>query len=247
MPERPLILFGNPSMLEKEKQHGGAPKFYKPVYDRQMARIAPKFETLQNALDHGNVRMTTTANAVDPEYTLVFETIGEPSRFSNAINKLKQQYPDIEWLMELSDSCPNSDDFYVINNRGERDDSKELTTKIFCIMTNRGALSQILSLWNHYRDDPNYSFPHGLSGFKHLFDTLNDIHHWGTQERLHDTGLLDAWREDLVDTGLETLTAQIELFFRSSADNRNTAEQHLRDLITINGGSVGYRQELCAN
>ena len=79
MPERPLVLFAQPSISEKEKKHGGGGKFYRPTYDRQKARISPKFAVLQRALEQGNMRMTTTTNAVEPEYTLVFETIGDPS------------------------------------------------------------------------------------------------------------------------------------------------------------------------
>lgn len=147
MPERPLVLFAQPALADKEKRHGGSGKFYAPSYDRQIARIAPKFELLQRALDRGNMIITNAPNAIDPEYTLVFETVGDPSGFYRAIKKLKEQYPNVEWVMELSDNCPNNDDFYSINGNNERDDTKELSTKIFCIMTNQAALSQILSLW----------------------------------------------------------------------------------------------------
>ena len=238
MSERPLILFGHPALSEKEKRHGGGSHFSSPTYSRQIARIAPKFEILQNALENGHVRMTNFTTAIDPEYTVVFETVGDPDGFYTAIKSLKRQYPNVEWIMELSSSCPNSEDFYVLNKQNERDDTKYLSTKVFCVMTNREALAQILSLWSHYKKDSNYAFPHGFSGFKHLFETLNDVHQWGIQERLYDTGILDAWREDLIDTGVEILNAQIELFFRTSSEKRISAEQHLRGLVEIIGGRV---------
>lgn len=146
MPERPLILFAQPTLLDKDRQRGGGDKFFKPTYDRQVARVAPKFETLRTALVRGNVRITNTADAIEPEYTLVFETVGDPSGFSTAINTLKKSYPNVEWIMELADHCPNSDDFYVVDDNDVRNDNKELLTKIFCIVTNQEALSQILSL-----------------------------------------------------------------------------------------------------
>lgn len=238
MPERPLILFGQPTLLDKDRLYGGGEKFYKPAYDRQVSRIAPKFEILHNALVRGSVRVTDTADAIEPEYTLVFETIGDPSGFSTAINSLKKSYPNVEWIMELADRCPNSDDFYVVDDDNVRNDGKQLLTKIFCIVTNQEALSQILSLWNHYRGDPNYEFERGFTGFRHLFETLNDVHQWGVQERLHDTGLLDIWQDELENPVCANVSVQIELFFRTSAAKRDSAERRLRDIITMAGGSV---------
>ena len=213
-------------------------KFFKPTYDRQVARVAPKFETLRTALVRGNVRITNTADAIEPEYTLVFETVGDPSGFSTAINTLKKSYPNVEWIMELADHCPNSDDFYVVDDNDVRNDNKELLTKIFCIVTNQEALSQILSLWNHYSSNPDYEFERGFAGFRHLFETLNDVHQWGIQERLHDTGLLEIWQDELENPVCENVSVQIELFFRSSVAKRTSAERRLRDIVALAGGSV---------
>lgn len=238
MPERPLVLFAQPSVAEKEKKHGGGGKFYRPTYDRQKARISPKFAVLQRALEQGNIRMTTTTNAVEPEYTLVFETIGDPSGFYTAVNKLKEKFPNVEWVMELSNSCPNDDDFYVLDKSGNRDDNKQLSTKLFCVLTNQEALSQILSLWNNYQTNEQFQFERGLTGFKHLFETLKDVHQWGVQERIEDTGLLEIWHEELQNDTCDFVRTQIELFFRSATTKRNAAEQKIIDLIASIGGEI---------
>lgn len=238
MPERPLVLFAEPSVADKEKKSGGPDKFNKPSYDRQIARLAPKFAELQHALDQGNVKMTTTANAIEPEYTLVFETVGEPSGFFTAINTLKEQYPEVEWIMELSGSCPSDDDFYAMNKNGERNNDKLLSTKIFCIMTNQKALAQILSLWHNYKTNINFKFDRGLTGFKHLFCTLKDVHKWGTQERIEDTGLLEYWTAMVQDSDISTVRTQIELFYRTSEIKRTLAEHRVTDLIESIGGKV---------
>ena len=238
MPERPLILFAEPALADKENQNGRSGNFSKPTFQRQVTRLSPKFELLQSALDQGNVRMTETATAIEPEYTLVFETAGNPEGFYTAIKNLQKTYPNVEWLLELAGKAPNTEDFYMVDRHGNRDDSKELPTKIFCVLTNQRALTQILSLWNHFKVDSAYKFPHGLTGFKHLFLTLNDIHQWGVQERLEDTGVLDDWRVDLLDANRTMVNAQIELFYRSSAEKRNFAEAKLRQLINNSGGAV---------
>ena len=99
MPDRPLVLFPEPTVADKEKRHGGAPRFNKPTYERQISRVAPQFTVLKNVVDQGGVRMTNTANEIEPEYTLVFETIGEPSSFFTAIKTLKKNHPNIELVM----------------------------------------------------------------------------------------------------------------------------------------------------
>lgn len=238
MPDSALILFAQPTTAAKARRFGGAPKIHYPTYDRQMARIAPQFNTLQQALLQGNLHITDTAAGVDPEYTLVFETIGDPDSFYKAIQKLKEQYPNIEWILELSGQCPNTDDFYVVNDSDVRDDDKQLSTKVFCIMTNQQALSEILSLWHHYNQDQNYKFKKGFAGFKHLFNQLNDVHRWGIQERLEDTGVLEVWRYDLEDASRESIRTQIELFFRSSSSKRKAAELRICDIIREAGGSI---------
>lgn len=182
--------------------------------------------------------MTTTATAVEPEYTLVFETVGDPSGFYTAVNTLKTRYPNVEWIMELSNTCPNNDDFYVLDDKGNRDDNKQLSTKVFCILTNQQALSQILSLWNNYSSNEHFKFERGLTGFKHLFSTLKDVHQWGIQERIEDTGLLEEWNEELQDDQNNTVRTQIELFYRSAKHKRDSAECRITDLISSVGGTV---------
>lgn len=237
MPERPLILFAQPAIAERETRQNFIKKPFTPSHSRQIDRMAPTFAELQRSFERGNAVITSSPNAIEPEYTLVFETVGDPSGFYGAILKLKKTYPNIEWVMELGDSCPNTDDFYMLDKEGNRDDSKSLSTKIFCVMTNLTALGEILSLWNHFRD-PSYKFPRGLTGFRNLFSTLKSIHRWGIQERIEDTGILEAWQEELLNEECEFVKAQVELFFRSNAEKREKAEQRLYQMVENCGGIV---------
>ena len=238
MIERPLILFATPTAADKEKKHGGFSKFYKPSYDRQKARISPKFAVLQNALERGHIRMSTTANSIEPEYTLVLETIGDVNGFSTAIKKLKEQYHNVEWLMELSSCCPNDDDFYALDNNNNRDDNKQLSTKIFCVLTSQSALAQIISLWDRFKTNEHFQFNRGLTGFKHLFSNLKDVHLWGIQERIEDTGLIQDWQDELNNNQCDIVKAEIELFYRTSTEAQSKAEQKISNLISSIGGKV---------
>ena len=133
MPERPLVLFGAPGRAEKARRHGGPSRYNYPNFDRQVARISPKFQVLQDAVDIGNLTLTNRADGIEPEYTVVFETVGDPSGFARAIKKFKTAHPEIEWLMELSDECPADEDFYAINDKGVREEDKALKIKFFCL------------------------------------------------------------------------------------------------------------------
>ena len=238
MVERPLVFFATPSNADKEKRHGGFPNFKRPSLDRQNIRLAPQFAILQHTLEQGNVRISTLANAIEPEYTLVFEAAGDPSAFFTAINYLKKQYPNIEWIMELSSNCPNDDDFYVVDDNGNRDDEKRLSTKIFCILTNLTALNQIISLWNNFSSNEHFQFEKGLAGLKQLFSQLKSVHLWGIQERIEDTGLVEDWISELKNEQCSFVRTQIELFYRSSTEKQRVAEKRITDLITSVGGNV---------
>ena len=239
MSERPLILFGNPSTAEKARRYGGPSKFGMPNHKRQVDRLEVQFSALQNNINRGGTFFQNYATNIEPEYTLVFETVGDPQNFYTAVKHLKVEYPAIEWLMELSDdSMENTDDFYAIGSNEERDDSKRLTTKLFCIMSDKAALGQMMSLWQNYAADENYAFPRGLAGFREVFKHLKDIHKWGIQERVEDTGLLSAWEEDLKDPDIGYVKAQIELFFRSNDQKRKDLEIGISQMITESGGRI---------
>ena len=238
MIERPLVLFATPAIADKEKKYGGKPSFIKPAYDRQTTRLSPQFDVLKHALELGNIKISNTPNFIEPEYTLVFETVGDVANFYTAVNNLKKIHPNVEWLMELSSNTNNDEDFYVVDASGNRDDGKLLSTKIFCILTNQTALSQILSLWNNFKRDKNFKFNRGLAGFKQLFCCLKDVHLWGIQERLEDTGIIDAWKSDLQDDQCSKVTTEIELFYRTNKDKQISAERKISELVLSVGGSI---------
>lgn len=234
MTDRPLILFANPVPVAKARRYGGATEFYRPTHSRQVERLTPQFNRLQQAIDGGRVRIAQNPECTSPEYTLVLEVAGDPSSFETAVRNTH----GIEWLFEVADNdVPNTDDFYRLKN-DQRDDSKTMLFKYFCILTDQQALSEILSLWREFKKDENYTFPHGQSGLKQVFKTLNDIHLWGVKERLEETGILDAWYEDLCEPDTTEVKCEIELFFRRSPGKRMQAENSVKEVVDSIGGAI---------
>lgn len=241
MADRPLILFAEPQQVPKEKGHGGPPNFAHPTYAQQVERLSPKFNALRSAWEGGKISIKQLPDGIEPEYTLVLEVAGDPSGFETAVRNLDTETKGAEWLFEVvDDSVPNDDYFYSMKGKKSpiRDDTKTMSFKYFCILTNLRALEEILSLWNHFQSDVNYKFPTGKTGLRNVFSTLRDIHVWGAQERLEETEILEVWVEDLNDPDATDVKCEIELFFRRSSDTRAKSQKELEDYITSIGGSI---------
>lgn len=216
-PERPLILFSRYEKAEKAHRYGGASSFHRPTHKQQVNRLTPQFSVLQSALEQGRITIQKSSGNVEPEYTLVLEVAGNPQDFDKAVRNLQNECGGVEWLFELVDNEGTNDaDFFRMDKDGSIDNSKQMTFKYFCVLTNQQALSEILSLWNDFQKDPKYKFPTGMTGFRNVFLTLKDIHLWGVSERLEETGILEAWEYDLQDPDLPMVNCEIELFYRKS-------------------------------
>ncbi len=238
MPDNPLILFADPTPVNKTRRYGGPSDFYYPSHQRQVERLAPKFNTLKQAIDKGRVKIAQNPDGVPLEYTLVLEVAGDPSGFETAVRHLKGNTNDIEWLFEVvDDNVPNADDFYRTKN-GDRDDTKKMSFKYFCVVANQRVIDEILSLWQNYQQDENCTFPLGQSGLRNVFKTLRDIHLWGIAERLEETGILDVWTEQLSDPDEVDVNCEIELFFRQSPVKRIQTQNQLAQYIENIGGNV---------
>ena len=81
MPERPLLIFPEPTRAEKGKRFGGGGKFRFPDSQRQAERLAPQFQRLQQAMDQQKAFLQDNAFGLQPEKALVLETIGPVQNF----------------------------------------------------------------------------------------------------------------------------------------------------------------------
>ena len=237
MAERPIILFGNPGIAQRTMRGPAISKIQLPSHSRQSARLAPKMAALQSTL----ITLQQTAVGIEPEKALVFELAKDITAFYTAVKNLGD---GIELIFDAPDDISATDDFYVTDRdklTGEtirREDKRSFGGKIYCVLTNAQALRDILNLWSQYSKDSNIKFPHGKGGLKNVFDCLVDIRTWGYKERIEETGILDAWNEDLQDPDLGSAKCEIELFFRESIEIRSQRESDLAARINALGGTV---------
>lgn len=230
MTERPLLIFPAPELASKSKLGGGPGKIHRPTHTRQGQRLSPLFAKLRQAFDNRCVEIQRTMAGIDPEQVLVIETIDSIEDFANAIKKID----GLEWMGEIEvDELAPDQDFY-----DEKNADKILEGRLYIVMTNHKALNEMLSLWNRYRDDSTMQFARGLTKFRDVFSCLKNIKRWDIQDRLMETGLIKAWKEELLDDGQRKIKFETELWFRGSSEKRTASQQQVMKLILNLGGSI---------
>lgn len=230
MPDRPLLLFPTPETADRTKGQGFPKRVHRPTHGRQGQRLSPIFTQLQTAFNTRRVELQQTTAGIDSEQVLVIETIGNVENFVNAVKRIE----GLEWMGEVAiEEITPDEDFY-----DEGDNTKELTGRLYLIMTNQRALDEMLSLWQLYQNDQNMTFDHGLAKFRNVFLYLKDIRRWGVQDRIEETGLLDVWRESLEHDGGRAIRFEIELWFRGADSKRQEAREQVGTLITQLGGTI---------
>lgn len=235
MAELPLLLFPSPEVASKTPGHGFGGNLNRPTAARQGQRLNPVFQQLQNSFNARSVELQQTPTGIDPEQVLVIETVGNVEDFANAVKKVE----GLEWMGEFAlDGISPDDDF-----QDKKDPEKELSGRLYLIMSNQTALTQMLSLWQRYTENPDtMNFKsgeyHGLAKFKDVFLHLKDIRRWGVEDRLAEREVFEIWQENLEFDAQRNVRFEAELWFRGSDDKRRESESIVSRLIQELGGSV---------
>ncbi len=230
MPDHPILLFPTPELADRTKKTGGPVQIHKPDLTRQGQRLSPIFNQLQTAFETRRVEIQQSTAGIDPEQVLVIETIGSVENFANAVKRID----GLEWLGEFeSEEIIPDQDFY-----DEKHPEKELTGRLFLVMTNQRALDEMLSLWRHYITEPSMPFEHGLKKFRDVFIHLKSIRRWDVQDRLLDTGIIDIWRKELENDANRIITFETELWYRGNDTLRIDSARYVTELMRQAGGRI---------
>ena len=232
MPERPLLVLPRPGQpVERAKRRGFPSNINRPSRQRQGERLTPRFAALQQAIESHRARFQLDAQALVPEDVVVLETVGAVDNFVQAVDRIS----GMEWLAEIEEvDMPPDDDFFVQTRAGERTD-QSLGGRLFMVFTNQTALGQLLSLWGSWQ--AKRPLRRGFGPWATLFSQLRDVRRWGVRDRLHETGVLDDWRER-VQYGEEVVPCEIELWHRGSLSGRNLARNRVATLVEHLGGTI---------
>ena len=234
MNERPIILFPSPEEAARIKRKVPIipPKF--PNKERQYNRLMPKFTVLKKSFENKSIELQDSVTGIEPEFALVFEIIGSVDNFYNAVKKVK----GMEWIFEYHESDIEADeDFYKVDRQGNKEDGT-LTGKVYCVMTNKEALNQLLSLWERYVNGEDNVFPFGFAGLRDIFTHIKDIRPWNAKDRIEETHVMEYWKEELDFTGTNVVPFEIELFYRKDNNKRRKASGNIEAVIKELGGNV---------
>lgn len=228
--EYPLLMLSEPSEQAKGERRGFKSKVHRPPLEVQGKRLAPKLSRLADAFEKKRIRVQANPDGVEPELALVFEVAGSLGSFYGAVRSIE----GLDWLFDIEDDEMLPDDFFY----SENDVDASLSGRVYCVMSDKKAFNQLVSIWTSYQKDDNYTFPRGLTSLRDLFCLLRDVHTWGPEDRFTDTGILDYWRETIEVKGLSPSPFETELFFRKDANKRKLASRSVRNTVEALGGSV---------
>ena len=230
MADLPLLLFPSPGIAERTKRKMVPGKVHTPSITRQGQRLSPVFQQLQTSFNSRCAEIQQTPSGIDPEQVLVIETIGNIENFANEVKKI----PGLEWMGEIeADEIAPDEDFY-----DDKKPEKALSGRLYLIMTNQAALTQMLSLWTRYQADTTMNFQRGLTKFRDVFLHLKDIRRWGVEDRLAEREVFDIWQENLEFDEQRNIRFEAELWYRGSEEKRRESESIVSALIQELGGSV---------
>jgi hypothetical protein len=231
MAELPLLLFPSPRPADRTKRKTPITPPRMPSAVRQGERLSPVFKQLQSSFNARCAELQQTPSGIDPEQVLVIETIGNIENFASAVKRI----PGLEWMGEIeAEEIAPDEDFYF-----EKTPEKELSGRLYLVMSNQTALMQMLALWSRYQADTSMTFQHGLTKFRDVFLHLKDIRRWGVEDRLAEREIFEAWKDDLEgDYGQRTVKFEAELWFRESHEKRMKSQSLVAQLIQELGGNV---------
>ena len=170
----------------------------------------------------------------NPELVVVFDLVGTVEDFSRAVS----QVSGLEFLAEFEDEDREPDEDFRFVKDGQAT-AEPVSETLYLVMSNARAVTELISLFERWRGDPSEQFARGLNPLRSVFAQLRSIRRWGPQDRIRETGLVDAWREEVAVVGSSGSTrVEIELWFRLDEARRTQAQAQVAQLVEAAGGHV---------
>ena len=224
MPERPLLIFPQPTVEDRRRPAGGGGTLVTPSAAEQRTRLDAKFQNIAQSFQ----QVQPTPEGIEPEQVIVLETIGASIE---GLAAAAEHVPGLEWLAEMDlETVEPSGGF-----QDERLPDKKLSCRLYAVMTSQRAMDQLISLWDNWCSHPDTRARRHFGPFKQVFVHLKNVRRWSVEDRLAATGVVENWNEYLRHQQAE-VRFEVELWCRSSATARERAFANLSSLITQAGG-----------
>lgn len=231
----PILVFPKPTApVDRSTLGGGGGKTRVPPVDVTAKRLAPKLTELVEAIDNGKLNLQQDAEGANPEDVLVLETAGRIDDFYKAVQKIN----GFEWLLEEDLERVADEEYYEIDDKGERKNKDFLSSRLYLVSTNKTALRELVAMYNRYVENPDTVFDLGYAKFKEVFAQLRDVRFWDYRDRLDGSDFLEEWLREYEAFPEMSIRFQIELWFRNSPATRSKVQEEVRVLVESSGGKV---------
>lgn len=225
MPEKPFLIFPTATVEVREKPRRPVPGICPASPDDQQRRLDEKFRRIADSFQE----LDTALPGAPLEQVIVFETFGDVANLAKAAENVE----GLEWLAELD--FEDAEPEYGFEH--EKDASKMLPHRLFAVMSNERVMSELLSLWDQWKSDPDKQAARGFGPFKNIFIQLKDVRRWNHEDRLRETGVLEDWQL-MLEHRTDNVRFEIELWHREDSQARGQASAEVRQLIGTSGGRV---------
>lgn len=209
---------------------GGSPLSI-PTASAQFSRFKAHVNKMQEQFSE-HITLCDSVNGMSPEKILVLEVAGSVDNFAKSLQKVEGFEYLSHWLTD--DVVEEGNVYHVENNK-----RKPVKREIYLTMSNQDGLSRLFTEWKKISATGFVGY--GFTPLKNALCQLHDIRFWDTEDRLKKTGLIEDWEHRLKDAsqhGAESVSFEIELWFRQSLAARSFAERELKTLIAAHGGSI---------
>ncbi len=224
MADKPILIFPVATVaVRAELPKAFPPSGPRPTQAQQKKRLASRFKALEQRF--GSIQ--ADVGGVDPEQVIVFETVGSVTKFQNAVKKI----PGIEWLADFDTEIAEPDPGFLANGT----DAQEVSGRLFVIVSNRAAYSELLKLWRTWNKAKDEKLPRGFGPLAEVFKYLHDIRPWGPKDRVAATGVVEFWERRLA-AQQATIRFEAELWCRGDAAKRDEAFSRLSTIVTQAAG-----------
>ncbi len=224
MNEKPLLFFPRPVRGTKSLRRAGPSTLGLPTAEQQHERLEARFQRIIDSF----LTAQETIDGAEPEMVVVFETAGKEVV---ELAKVAREIEGLEWLAEL-----DSDEFEATHGfQDTKHPDDLLPCRLYAVMSNHSALESLVRLWNEWHQNPSQRAEKNVGPFKSIFAHLLDVRPWSVEDRIRDTGILEAWEEDLGhETGL--IRFEVELWSRGAGERQNRAYDQLSAMLASAGG-----------
>jgi len=227
MPQRPILVFPQPSRARKANKAHGPPSFNLPSGATQVRRLGSKIRRLARDFEARRAELRAELAGVEPEQVLVLEIAGSVADFFRTVQKTQ----GLEWLGEWEAEVAPDEAFF----RESGQERRALPGRLYLVASNQEGISQILHLWRIFQRDPaEPEFARGYGRWARVFQHLSAIRRWGPEDRLSETGLAEDWRIRSA-AGQDFAPVEVELWFRTDP----TKQAQVEDIVSSRIANVG--------